>query len=286
MLSKLFASTVAAASLLTASVPAHAWGDKGHRLIAAAAWTNLSPQTKAAIAELIGSGEEAFLAASRWADEVRPQRRETAPWHYVNVPLSASGYDAKRDCPTGRCIVAKIPELMRVAADKASAVEQRADALKFVIHLIGDLHQPFHVGDNNDRGGNDTWVKMPDGRMLRLHEFWDVTILEDATYIIQPIERAIGRTFLLDSDSERAGTIAEWTNDSHEIARDFAPALLAARSDGGTRDTPYVLPPEYIDEARRAAHARLYHASMNLGAVLHSMFGSARSTSSEQPLRK
>ncbi len=272
MLSKLLASTVATLLLTAAVTPAYAWGEKVHRLIAADAWARMSTETKAAIAEIIGPGEEAFLAASTWPDEVRPQRRETAPWHYVNVPLSAAGYDAKRDCPTGRCIIAKIPELMRAAADTTSAVERRAEALKFVIHLMGDLHQPFHVGDNNDRGGNDTWVKLPDGRLQRLHEFWDVTILEDATCIVQPIERAIGRTFDLSGDEARAGTVAIWANDSREIARDFAPALLAYRSDGGTRDNPYVLPVEYMDEARRAAHARLYHASMNLGSVLRSMF--------------
>jgi hypothetical protein len=85
---------------------------------------------------------------STWADEIRPQRPETRPWHYVNIPVqppagTPDGYDAVRDCPHDDCVVAKIEGFGRVLADRQAPERQRLEALKYLIHFVADVHQPL-----------------------------------------------------------------------------------------------------------------------------------------------
>ena len=110
--------------------------------------------------ELLGGQD--IREASLWADQVRGQRRNTTPLHYVNIPLSAAAYDSASQCPGGSCIIAAIAEERRMLADSARSIVERSEALRFLIHFLGDLHQPLHVSDNGDRGGNDTQVQFFD----------------------------------------------------------------------------------------------------------------------------
>ena len=120
--------------------------------------SRVTNQTKAAVRDLL-SGQPATEAAL-WADRIRGQRRNTVPYHFVNIPLWANAYDPRRDCPENRCIIPVIDSFERVLADTAASRNERAEALRFLLHLIGDLHQPLHVADNGDRGGNDTQVRL------------------------------------------------------------------------------------------------------------------------------
>jgi hypothetical protein len=138
---------------------AFAWGSEGHRIIAEIAEQHLQPETARQIRDLLAIENETSLAhVANWADQIRPQRPETASWHFVDIPITAPGYDRSRDCAGDNCVVAKIDQFTDELRNPALAPRQRLEALKFVVHFVGDLHQPLHASDNNDRGGNEVHV--------------------------------------------------------------------------------------------------------------------------------
>ena len=168
-----FVPALAMVCVLKFATPAWAWGRLGHRVISRLAEKQLTPKAKAAIAELLEPGES-LADASLWADENRGRLPKTAPWHYVDVPLDEPRYDAKfsGDVSTKGCVVDKINEFKLTLKDTSKSVEDRRFALRFLIHCIEDMHQPCHVGDNHDKGGNQTQVRFFD-RGTNMHALWD-----------------------------------------------------------------------------------------------------------------
>jgi hypothetical protein len=162
-------------ALLTQSV--WAWGPMGHRVAARFAEERLTLRALAAVHQLLGPGVT-ISDASVWADEER-EIPGSQSWHYVNVPITAPRYDP-RFCQPGGCVVSRIEYFKRILADKGAPNAERQQALKFLIHLIADLHQPLHVGDNNDRGGNLLQVRFFDIGS-NLHRVWDSGIIEHHT---------------------------------------------------------------------------------------------------------
>jgi nuclease S1 len=149
---------IAFLAALQSTTPAWAWGRLGHRVISRLAEKQLTPTAKAAITELLAPGES-LANASTWADEVRGRMRETAPWHYVDVPLDDPRYDPKYSGEKIGCVVDKINEFRKVISDKSKSIEDRRFALRFLVHCLEDMHMPMHVGDNHDKGGNQTQVR-------------------------------------------------------------------------------------------------------------------------------
>jgi nuclease S1 len=154
-----FVVAIALLAIVQTTTPAWAWGRLGHRVITRVAKQHLTPRARDAIAELLEPGET-LADASTWADENRRRLPMTAPWHYVDVPLDEPKYDSKwsADDPKKGCVVDKINEFRATLKDKTRSVEDRRFALRFLIHCVEDMHMPMHVGDNHDRGGNDTQV--------------------------------------------------------------------------------------------------------------------------------
>jgi hypothetical protein len=171
-------SLLASAFTLQIAPPAWAWGPLGHRVIARLAERHMTPDAKAGVAALLESGES-IANASVWADENRSELPHTAPWHYVDVPLDEPRYDARfsGDDPKKGCVVDKINEFCKVVGDKTKTVEERRFALRFLMHCLQDLHMPLHVGDNHDRGGNDTQVQFFDIG-TNMHRLWDNDMIE------------------------------------------------------------------------------------------------------------
>jgi hypothetical protein len=202
--------------------PALAWSPAGHEIAAAIALGQLTPQARAQVGRLLGSPEMMIHDAS-WADEIRDARPETGPWHYVNLPLQAGSYDPRRDCPTGDCVVAQIERNRRILADRKAPGPARAEALRFLIHFVADLHQPLHAGKGDDRGGNLVQVRL--GRMrTNLHKVWD-------NDVVLPLEgSAMGPVSPAQRRDWASGTPARWANESHAIAREHIyPPLWGAR---------------------------------------------------------
>jgi hypothetical protein len=166
-----------------ASPPAHAWGPEGHAIVADIAEAHLSPAAAAQVAQLLTlDGHSHLDEVASWPDEIRRARPETAHWHYVDIPLASSDYDPARDCASGNCVIAKIVEFTGVLSNPSADPAARVEALKSVVHFVGDLHQPLHAENSNDRGGNDVKLTFF-GKPTNLHAIWDGGILEHATGI-------------------------------------------------------------------------------------------------------
>jgi hypothetical protein len=194
-----------------------AWFDLGHRVVAQIAEGRLTPHTAAAVRDILGGQD--ISDASLWADQIRGQRRSTGPLHYVNIPLDAAAYDSAAQCPGGQCIIAAIESDRRVLADPASSSIERAEALKFLIHFMGDLHQPLHVSNNNDRGGNQAQVQFF-GAGTNLHKVWDGLLIEraDVTDADQYLARLTLQMALMELGAFERGTVVDWAMEGHQIA--------------------------------------------------------------------
>lgn len=177
-----------AALLLAVAPSASAWGSLGHRLVASLASDDLSPATRREIALLLEGEKDPTLAGvSTWADELRANDpglgRRSSPWHYVNLAEDGCAYDAARDCKGGDCIVEAIRRQAAILADRSRPIEERRRALKFVVHFVGDVHQPMHAGFARDKGGNTVQIRVRGRngeRGTNLHSYWDSGMLEAA----------------------------------------------------------------------------------------------------------
>jgi len=167
-------------ALLTSNV--FAWGPEGHMIVAEIAQKELSPKAKAGVTDLLRG--QSLADVSNWADSIKGQTEwmHTKPWHFVDIPDGES-YDTIEHAHDGDTIVA-ITELVAVLKSKSADFDTKQNALKFIVHFVGDIHQPLHVGRPSDRGGNSTKVIF-EGKNSNLHAFWDSGIIsqENMDYV-------------------------------------------------------------------------------------------------------
>ncbi len=201
--------------------PCWGWGREGHQIIAAVAENHLSETARIMIQSLIGNNHLYSIAV--WADEIRRDRRETGPWHYVNIPLG-SQYDARRDCALPHsCVVAKIENFVRVLTDNSAAREERAEDLKFIVHFVGDIHQPMHAV-KEAAGGNGIHVNFQSSDRCgpyecNLHGVWDTSmILHTGLNREAYAEREEELIKAQKLDTKAGGTPEEWANESLRLA--------------------------------------------------------------------
>lgn len=228
------------------------WWDLGHRMVARLAEQRLTPRTRQAIRDILRG--QSLSDASVWADNIRQYRHDANPLHYVNIPLADTAYDAARHCPNGRCIIAAIASDERVLANPASAPLDRAEALRFLVHFMGDLHQPLHAADNGDRGGNQRTVYLQ-GDSTNLHAVWDGKLLEQYGLTESAYFDELRREMdTLDLAALERGTVADWALEGHRIAVERAYRLPP----GGRIGDAYVEANRpVIDHALIAAGVRL-----------------------------
>lgn len=168
-------ATVTAA--LCVSAPAAAWGQLGHRVIGEIAEERISGKTRAEIALILG--EEDLAEASTWADEQRSNpaafwQDEAGPYHYVTVPEGQTYADV--GAPEEGDALSALDNFAATVRDPAATQEEKALALRFIVHIVGDVHQPLHAGNGTDRGGNDFKVLWY-GVETNLHSVWDTRML-------------------------------------------------------------------------------------------------------------
>ena len=214
----LLAVALAAVPVWAIPLEAAAWGPMGHEIVAEIADRALSTRARDEVRRLLkGRG---MASVSGWADDIRAQRRETAAWHFVNIPRSAASYDAARDCPRGQCIVVALERQLAILRDHGRRPQERGDALRFVIHLVADLHQPLHCIDDDDRGGNDVdvrWFR----RKTSLHHVWDSDILtRSGLSTAQQSARLRERAREMPRRALSVGAIEDWADEAHRIAQD------------------------------------------------------------------
>lgn len=267
----LLAAGALALPALLAPSDACAWGSEGHRIVADIAELNLDPETAHRVRDLLAIDNATTLAqVSTWADEIRPQRRETGPWHYVNIPVdpppgTPTNYDRARDCPADACVVVKLGEFVQRLRDRSLDRRQRLEALKFVVHFAGDITQPLHCADNHDRGGNDIHVRF-DGRATNLHAVWDTAILTPA---VNGDERRFALELWATVVPDRAtlwlkGGAADWANESYDLARR---AIYSPPPHDGEE-----LPAAYASRMLPLVEGQVERAGVRLAALLNSAF--------------
>jgi hypothetical protein len=253
----------AAALALTLFVASNAlgWGREGHEVVAIIAERHLNARARERVRQILGP-EVSLAAVSTWADEIRPSRPETAPWHYIDIPLNASAIDPARDCQDGDCVTAVITRFVAVLRDNASSPDAKSEALKFVVHFVADLHQPLHCADNHDRGGNDVHVTFF-GQNANLHSVWDTLLIEridpDAESYAKRLDAA-----LTDSDLSKfdRGSVENWALESHAVAQKVAYGTLPP---GETLDVGT----DYLRAAAPAVDLQLQKAGIRLAFVLN-----------------
>lgn len=256
--------------LVSGAAPALAWGAEGHRIVAFIAASQLDGRARAEVTRLLGGPlPGSMVRVSTWADEIRRDRPRTAAWHYVDIPLGSAGYDAARDCRHGNCVVAQIERDQRLIADRKLAAPLRAEALRFLIHFVGDVHQPLHAANDDDRGGNEVHVVL-NGRRTNLHAVWDDAVVRalghSPAHVARRLERQITSA---DRARWRRGTAMDWANQSFGIAtRD-----IYARFRGRTpRYAPLILPPNYARDEAPLAARQLERAGVRLAWLLNRAF--------------
>ena len=269
--------------LAIASPGALAWGALGHRLVGDLAERHLQPSTQRAVRDLLAGEPEPTLAGvANWADSLRntdPGRfKQTSRWHYVNLPENSCTYVAARDCADGQCVVEAIQTQRTLLADRHQSHETRRDALKFLVHMVGDAHQPLHAGNHDDRGGNQFQVSLrtdiapeayarnryDNGIMgTNLHAIWDYYILASADldepqYLqrlaTMPWPPVIGRS---------AGAVA-WVGESCRLieSRQLYPQQ-------------HIMDRRYLDAQRPLAELQIRQAASHLTQLLDATLGDA-----------
>jgi hypothetical protein len=204
---------------------ASAWNGEAHQLVAWIAEARLSEKAKVGVKELLDDADLSDAEVVSWADQIRRERNETAPWHYVSIPIDSEGYDPKRDGNSGDNVIDAIDRFTKVLANKQAPKEERVEALKFVVHFIGDLHQPLHCANRNgDKGGNGRLVFFPGRKKaVSLHLVWDTLILprsKGKQSVAEYGDALTGRITAKQTKAWAAGTPQAWAAESWEVARD------------------------------------------------------------------
>ncbi len=179
---RLFAAFLCSSFLAPA---AQAWGPQGHSIVAALAQRHLSPAAEAEVERLLAADHTTQLAdVANWADQIQDDPAQAALWqqtrklHYVNFRGGPGcNYVPPRDCRDGECIVAGLAHYVDILGDASQGDAARLQALKFVVHFAGDIHQPLHAGYRDDLGGNKYQVQF-EGRGSNLHRVWDSGLLK------------------------------------------------------------------------------------------------------------
>jgi S1/P1 Nuclease len=251
--------------------PALAYWEYGHQTVAQIAQANMSPGARAAIARLfraapmIGTPKcplRSIEDASIWADCIKGDNLRwgyTNSWHYQNVDV-CKPFDLKAPCAGGNCVSAQIDRNFALLKDKSLPAHVRLEAMAFLVHFVGDLHQPLHAGDRSDRGGNDVKARYGVMPPSNLHAIWDGRLAERE---ISDGPNLVRRYDTVKAKELSAGTPAEWSQESWQISRDFAYAGALDGDPCGPKPTQMVT----IDEADVATSHDILRLQIQRGGL-------------------
>ncbi len=249
-------------AILCGSIPALGWGPEGHELIARIAETQLTPAVHAKVAAILGPNVTMASVAS-WADEIRRSRAETGAWHYIDIPIDKLRLDLARDCPKGDCVIQKIEDFETALRNPNTPPVQRREALLFVIHFVGDMHQPLHDSDNKDKGGNDVRVVYK-GRNMNLHSLWDSGLLGSMgkENDLFPVYAAQSARHAKKWDR---GSVEDWSEQAHRVAVKVVYGKLPTTEKG----TPVTITAAYEAKADPVVRQQIEKAGARLAKVLN-----------------
>lgn len=249
--------------LIIGSLSLLSWGVVAHRSIAKIAENHLTPKAKAAIASLLGT--ESMPIVSTYADDVRPVKQfsYTAPWHYINLKqgLNYDQYVTALKADTGANVYNALLKMEMQLRDIKSTKAEKVFALKFIIHLIGDLHQPFHVGRSEDKGGNDIKVKFK-GRDTNMHALWDSGLVEYNGFSFTEMATAFDNVSDAKIKKWQSDNVTIWLFESYQIA-----SKLYAEAEQ-TTDFDYTYYPNHSETYKE----RMQQAGIRLAGFLNKIY--------------
>ncbi len=304
LLTTALACSFLAALLLPAT--ALAWGADGHRTTGYIAQPLLSPVARTELVALMG--ELDVPKWSTWMDEQRDRLKKDVPgsgkWHYDDRPV-CGGPAAKSDyCPNGDCASEQADRLMTVLANPESPVEARRQAVLMLVHIVGDVHQPLHAGENHDQGGNQVRVMLV-GPLFptNLHAVWDSDLVNmvlwrgpraarDNSTMVRGNAEALARQFSADHAAWRRGSLEDWIQESRGLSRrwvyDPLPGFQCGLPTREKGTNPLELPLAYLEGGRRVVPGQLARAGVRIAQVLNTTLEAAarrRQTSALAPAR-
>lgn len=257
--------------------PAQAYWEYGHETVAHIAQANMSPKARAQMrrllhaAPMLGTPKCAMrniADVSIWADCIKSDRVRwgyTNSWHYQNVDI-CKPFDLKSACADGNCVSAQIDRNFALLSNKALPAHVRLEALAFLIHFVGDIHQPLHAGDRADRGGND--LKTMYGVMpgYNLHSVWD-GLLADRALSAAP---AIVRIF---SSAEKAavvqGNARLWSEENWAVSKNIVyPRAMDADACGAKPSAPVIIDEADVAASRAALRQQVERGGIRLARLL------------------
>ena len=210
---------------LTCSGAVFAWGNTGHRVVGEVASRFLEISTIVKTNQILDG--QSLARVSTWPDEIKsdaPNYQYTFNWHYTTWQTEAHDHSESNETATTGLLLKSINEQLAVLKDPEAAKEKKAFALKFLVHLIGDIHQPLHVGNGTDQGGNFckvTYMSKP----YNLHSLWDEGIIDYSNLSFTEMARFVyqGRS-LEEIQKAKTGTVLDWARESKELVPTLYPA--------------------------------------------------------------
>lgn len=282
--------------ILTNMPEASAWGDKGHESIALAATAYLTPAARQSIDALLAGDPDALtppdiVSRATWADHWRdsdrnippsPRYRQTRAWHFADIEIYHPDLDtacynwpglapgqAASTGPSESCVVEKIEQFAAELADPDTALRERQTALKFLLHFVGDLHQPLHAAGRNDKGGNNVLIVKPSGGQSNLHSFWDSAVVDKLGSYPEAIAAQIVITDKATINKIAAGDPRAWALESNQVANTAIYARLTNRLPDQDGKMTYQLDADYERSAVIAAKLQLTRAAIRLAVLLN-----------------
>lgn len=250
--------------LLAPAAPTLAWGPPGHEIVGELAEHQLRPGARSEMDRLLaGEAQPRLAGIANWADALREAETgssRTSGWHYVNFRGGTCEYVPARDCPDGNCIIGAINQQFLVLSDRRRPDAERRRALKFLVHLVGDVHQPLHASPRDDRGGNDYQVSYQ-GQGRNLHAVWDGLIVGQARLPVPEYASQLDAQSPLPPDPTRR---------SDRPAQDWAIESCKLISSAAIYPSKHVIDDAYLAGHRKLAETRLRLAASRLADMLNS----------------
>jgi len=254
-------------------MPAAAWGPTGHQVTAAIAEAHLTPKAKEAIATILGPGVH-LADVSTWADEIKQQRPNTKPWHYIDLEIEDNvTVETEGDyCGRKSCVLDQIKSEIALLKNPSTSSPRKAEALKFLIHFMGDIHMPLHCADDHDGGGNGKKVRFM-GRKMALHALWDDLIEKrdpgNAEELAPQLNKEISPTEAMDWAK---GTVEDWIFEDYKLAKKTVyPDYHEKFREQGSQIVK--LNAGYRDAMQPLVYQQLQKGGIRLATVLNQIFG-------------
>lgn len=210
---------ILAGLFLAISFQSSAWGSLGHRIVGQIAESYLTPKAKLEVMKILGT--ESIAMASNWPDFIKSDSTMSylSPWHYLNLKGGLTYTEVQDFLKTDTTVTAytRINFLVKELKNKQLPKDKKAFYLKLLIHIVGDIHQPLHVGRLDDRGGNNIrvqWFNVP----KNLHQVWDAELIDLQQLSYTEYTKAINHTTKIQRLQWQKQPVSEWIWQSYQVA--------------------------------------------------------------------